>query len=73
MFIKEKRYDDKKKRVFVEVYLDNTPASFPVNGGDLDGTGGVRDDYTFESGSIIYIIDTGELYMAKSTGTWKKQ
>lgn len=73
MFIKEKRYNDRAKKVYVEVYLDTAPASFPVTGGDLDGEGGVRDDYTFECGSIIYIVDTGALYMAKSDGTWKAQ
>lgn len=78
MFIKEKRYNDRAKKVYVEVYVDDVPETFPENGGDLDGEGGTRDDYTFESGSIIYVVgsssaNAGRLFMARSDGTWIEQ
>lgn len=62
-------------------------AIFPVDNNSFDkvanlgcdGTTDVQDlpayaeSNNLKPGSSCYVIDTGELYMMKSNGTWKKQ
>ena len=62
-------------------------AIFPLAQNDMDGVANLGCDETsdiqnlpayaksnnLKPGSNCYIIDTGELYMMKSTGQWKKQ
>lgn len=62
-------------------------AIFPIGQNDMDGVANLGcdgsadvanlSDYAksnnLKPGSSCYVIDTSELYMMKSNGTWKKQ
>lgn len=62
--------DENGRKVVVGLKTDSVPSTFPTTGEDIEGL--LATD-TIEKGSYIYVIDTGEVYMRKSTGEWVKQ
>lgn len=82
MFCKEYEFikwqevsDEQCPVVWVEVYADTTPSPFPTNAEDIDNFPLSYDasKVIFAPGSILYVIDSGDIYMADSTGSFIQQ
>ena len=65
-------YHDEEPAVFVEMYMDQVPAGgLPMN---TDNLSPLKPGYKFMTGSLIYIVATGALYMYKADSEeWVQQ
>ena len=64
-----------KNYIYAEIFADTTPSQFPTNADNIDAfpKNFPSNSIVFAGGSLMYIVDSGEFYMATSDGTWVKQ
>lgn len=64
-------YTDSGERVMdVVLVSDTTPATLPTNG---DGIDGLNDTDLFAPLSVLFVVATGDVYLANESGTFVKQ
>lgn len=82
MFCKEYKYDltkeidgETKFFVWVELYCDDTPDPLPTNAVDIDNFPQNFDPtkVQFSPGSVLYAVNTGDVYLADSNGEFVQQ
>lgn len=59
MFTKDARYGS-EGRMYAEMYFNSQPATFPASSDDIPD---IKNGYGFTTGSILYVVATGDLYM----------
>lgn len=55
--------------IYVEMKSDNLPSPFPATTNAVEQ---LPNGFKFATGSSIYVVDTDEVYRAKSDGTWHR-
>ncbi len=64
-----------KYYIYAEIFADTTPSQLPTNAIGIEAFpyNYPLENVVFAGGSLMYIVDSGEFYMATSDGTWVKQ
>ena len=76
MFNLTKEVDGETKYlVWAEIYCDDAPDPLPTDATDIENFPQNFDPtkVQFSPGSVLYAVNTGDVYMADSTGTFIKQ
>ena len=82
MFCKEYKYDltkeidgEKKYFVWVELYCDDAPSPLPTDAVDIENFPQNFDPtkVQFSPGSVLYAVNTGDVYLADSNGEFIQQ
>ena len=82
MFCREYKFDIKKEEnntikylVWVELYCDDAPDTLPTSAVGIENFPKNFDPtkVQFSPGSILYCVNSGDIYMADSTGTFIQQ
>ena len=62
-----------KYLIDAEIVADSTPSPLPTDGTDVENIGYPADKVKFAPGSVLYVVNGGDVYMADENGEFIKQ